>query len=304
MVRLPARPVRRRLSRLVLVVALVLVAVAQAGPLPVALASAADCRGAVGAGCAEVHVTSVGGAAVTDPATIRELQMNVCHSGIAECFEPDDMSTIEAAGMITRFAPTVVTLNEICAADIENTAAPIPAAMLRLARARRAATVFAVFAPAVNRLTGQPLRCVNGDLYGIGIVGRGTVGQVTHHVYRDQLAASDEGRVAVCAAVDGDDVCTTHLESESGAVAARQCAELLGQGGFVAGERKLTEPPAMVAGDFNLRDVAGCVPQGWGATGDGIVQHVTATGLRITATKVVPTHHTDHPALVVDLTSN
>jgi hypothetical protein len=291
------------LARLVLVVAVVLVAVAQSGPLTTAVASAGTgCRGPVGAGCVEVAITSTDGLPVVAPATVRELQMNVCHSGVASCFEPDDRSTIEAAGMVTRFLPTVVTLNEICAADIVDTASPIPAAMARIARRARDATVFAVFAPAVNRYTGEPFRCADGDLYGIGLIGRGTVGTVVHHVYRDQLASSDEERVAVCAPVDGYDICTTHLESDNGAVALRQCRELMSPTGYVSQVRaRTTRPPTMVAGDFNLRDVGACTPSTWAVTGDGVVQHVAVTGLRLTATRTVATHHTDHPALVVDL---
>lgn len=292
------------LQRLVLVVALVLVAVAQSGPLTPALAAAGTgCRGPAGEGCVEVEITATGGRPVKDPAMIRELQMNVCHSGVAPCFEPDDLSTIEAAGMITRFLPTTMTLNEICAADIIDTASPIPAAMIRIARQLRDATVFAVFAPAVNRYTGQPFRCADGDLYGIGIIGRGTVGAVSHHVYRDQLASTDEERVAVCAPTDGYDVCTTHLESDNGFVALGQCRELMNPAGYVGDVRARTaEPPTVVAGDFNLPNIGDCTPPPWTVTGDGIVQHVAATGLLVTATLTVPTQHTDHPALVVDLT--
>lgn len=273
------------------------------GPAPAAVAATvADCRGPVDGGCVEVRVTPTGGFATGAAPTLRELQMNVCHSGFATCFQPDDRSTREAALMITRYQPSVVTLNEICAEDILADSAPIPAAMFAIARDHADASMFAVFAPAVNRDTGLPYRCADGDLYGIGIVGRGTVGLATHHVYRDQFAGTNEERVAVCAPIDGAGLCTTHLESDDGVVAAGQCRELMAPAGIVDDVGYPTaRPPTVVAGDFNLRDLAGCAPPGWHVTGDGIVQHVLTYGLRIVATRVAPTRYTDHPALVVDL---
>lgn len=284
------------------ILAVVYLATLQPGPPTMAEASTvAGCRGPVAGGCVEVRITATGGHA-GPPATIRELQMNVCHSGVADCFQPADKSTIEAAGMIDRYQPTVVTLNEICASDIVDNASPVPAAMLALARRDHDPTVFALFTPAVNKFTGLQYRCVDGDMYGIGIIGRGTVGQATHHVYRDQLATTDEERVAICAPFDGNtDICTTHLESDSGAVALGQCRELLGQDGYLDQVRARTDdPPTIVAGDFNLRHIQDCAPADWSIADDDGVQQLT-TDLPLIASRTVPTHFTDHPALVTDM---
>jgi hypothetical protein len=291
----------------VLVVAVVCAAYVQGVTGPPAPAAAAStvtstCRDAVGTGCVEVRITPTGGRP-TPTRTVRELQMNLCHSGVAHCYRGAG-ATAEAAGVIDGYLPSVVTLNEICAADILDATAAIPSAMTAIARRAGDATVYELFTPAVNRTTGRPYRCTDGDLYGIGIVGRGAlVGPVGHHLYRAQYARTDEGRVAVCAPADGYDVCTTHLESDDRAVAADQCRELMNPDGYASRVRRSTdEPPMVVAGDFNLPDLRGCLPTPWLARGDGDVQHVNTTGLRFTAVWTVHMRYTDHPAFLVDLT--
>jgi hypothetical protein len=260
-------------------------------PVPATTAVASTCGATVG-GCVETKIVPLGGSG-TESSVVRVLQVNLCNSGIAHCYR-QDRSPGEAAGLVDRYRPTVVTLNEICAADVLGAVAALPAAMRQVAREQGDATVFALFASAVNRYTGRPYRCADGDLYGIGIVGRGPAPATpTHYLYRSQNPLSDEERVAVCTRI-GYTVCATHLESDATPVAAAECHELMRHVGAVH--------PIVVAGDFNLAtDVAACVPPGWGHTGDGAVQHVLTAGLRITGTRTVHMGYTDHPALLVDL---
>lgn len=234
--------------------------------------------------------------APADPSpTVRELQMNLCHSGEANCYQ-GARTTAEAAGLITRYRPFVVTLSEICAADILSADSP-----LRIAMAGIGGPVFAVFAPAVHRGTGRPFRCTDGDQYGIGIIGHGALlGTTRHYLYQHQYTISPEERVAVCAETDGYDVCTSHLESDNPGVAVNQCHELMSTD--VPDFRNATgQPPTVVAGDFNLVGIGFCVPSGWAASSDGIVQHVLSNGLRPVAIRTVHMRYTDHPALIVDL---
>lgn len=285
--------------RLLLVVAvLCLVPIQGAAADPAA--TGGTCRSTVPAGCVEAEVIPTGGHRVT-PAT-RVLQFNLCDSGQADCYT-HGRSPGEAAGVIDRYRPDLVTLNEICSRDVLRATAPITAAMTRLARADGDATAFTLFTPAIDEVTGAPYHCVNGDLYGIGIVGRGAApGPPTRYEYRSQYTRSDEGRVALCATAGDLDVCTTHLESDSAAVATRECGELLGRGGYADRFLGGADRPVVVGGDLNLgAQVSSCAP-GWGDRGDRGVQHVLWRGaVRLTSTRIVPMHFTDHPALLVDL---
>jgi hypothetical protein len=298
------RLTRWRLTRLVLVLVVVCAGCAQGHAASSTFTS--TCRGVVLAGCVETRTIVVGPAGTASP-VIHELQMNLCNSGMAECYR-NDRSPAEAAGLITRYTASVVTLNEICADNVLGIGAAIPSAMAAIARQQGDATVFAVFTPAVNRYTEMPYRCVNGDMYGIGIVGRGTAGVSAHYLYRRQYTPSDEERAAVCVVVGDYDICTTHLESDNSAVAIGQCHELMDQGGHVGDFRGTNGArPTVVAGDFNLAlggtpDIRDCVPPDWVRRGDGGVQHVLATGLRFTSTRTVHMRYTDHPALVTELT--
>lgn len=239
----------------------------------------------------------LGAAATPDATTVREIQFNLCDSGRAACFH-DGRSPGEAAGVIDRYAPTVVTLNEVCSRDVLDATAPIRAAMARVAGT---AAVVAAFTPARNSVTHGPYRCVDGDEYGIGLVVRGP-GPATaraRYLYRAQFTRTDEHRVALCVAVGGTDFCTTHLESDDRAVAAAQCRELMATD--VPAFRAAARPPTVVGGDLNL--ATACTPAGWHALGDGGVQHVLwAGGFRLASTRTVAMHDTDHPAFLVDLT--
>lgn len=261
-------------------------------------AAAGTCGDPAAHGCVLTLTVPVGPATGT-ATVVREIQFNICNSGHAECYT-HDRSPGEAAGVIDRYAPTVVTLNEICSRDVLDATAPIPTAMARVAAAEGDPTVVAAFTPAINSATHAPYRCVDGDEYGIGLVVRGP-GPATasaRYLYHVQFTRTYEHRAAVCLTVGGTDFCTTHLESDDRAVAARQCRELMDTD--VPRFRGTAAPPTVVGGDLNL--AAACTPGGWAARGDGGVQHVLwAGGFRLASTRNVAMHDTDHPALLVDL---
>lgn len=288
-------------SRLVLALALVCVLPLGAAATP-DVAAASTCADPAAQDCVQTQTILVGPARPTGN-TVRELQFNLCNSGQAACYHQDG-SPGEAAAVIDRYAPTAVTLNEICSHNVLDPAAPIPTAMARAARLAGDSTVVAAFAPALDSVTQQPYRCVNGDEYGIGLVVRGS-GPATaraRYLYRLQFARTDEHRVGLCVTVDATDFCTTHLESDDRAVAAGQCRELMDTD--LPRFRGAAAPPTVVGGDLNLGvAAAACAPAGWGARGDRGVQHVLwAGGFRLASTRIVAMHDTDHPALLVNLT--
>jgi hypothetical protein len=289
---------------------LLLLAVVWAVSIPAAASSTAassTCRDPDTQGCVQIEITSVATTASVQLGTFRELQMNLCNSGQAGCYA-HDRSPGEAAALIRRYRPVVVTLNEICARNILDPRGAISLAMAGVAGQDGDTTAFAMFTPALDRTTGMPYHCTDGDLYGIGIVGRGlAVSDPTRFLYRNQKPTTPELRAAVCATVDGYDICTTHLESDGAAVAAAQCRELMDD--HVSQFRQATaDRPTVVGGDLNLGDLGqqpalGCVPRDWHSQGDRGVQHVLWTDdFHFVAARTIHLRYTDHPALLVDLT--
>lgn len=229
------------------------------------------------------------------------LQLNLCNSGIASCYE-GGQSIPEAAGVIRSWAPDVVTLNEVCRGDVQN------ALYAAMQQAWPGQQVFWAFAPALNKAQNAPYQCANGDQYGIGIVGHlvGTTGVVTtlsgHYPDQD---GGNEGRAWLCVQAAGQyDACTTHL-SKTGSMAMTQCRYLMGMvipGTVWASGGRV---PTVVGADLNLKyrgspNAQDCVPAGWYRKGDGSVQHVLATAdLRFDFTQKIGLSHTDHPGWLV-----
>jgi endonuclease/exonuclease/phosphatase (EEP) superfamily protein YafD len=229
---------------------------------------------------------------------LRVLQMNLCDSGYARCYT--GRAVARAAALIQAEAPDVVTVNEVCAGDVE---------VLRraLAQVDGGGTVLSAFQSAGDRDTGAAFPCLDGDAYGIGLLVRAAATdryRTYHGLYPDQEARDPEERVWVCVAVvDEFSACTTHLASGIPAVAQAQCRYLLGTAlpGADLG-------PTVVGGDFNLLaggtpDVRTCVPPGYPRADDGGVQQVLSPGgYDITSARVIPMAGvTDHPALLVTL---
>jgi hypothetical protein len=229
------------------------------------------------------------------------LQLNLCNSGIAGCYE-GGQSIPEAAAVIRSWWPDVVTLNEICRGDVQDVLYPA------MQQAWSGQQAFWAFAPALNKAQNAPYQCANGDQYGIGIVGHlvgttATVTTVSGH-YPDQ-DGGNEGRAWLCVRAGGQyDACTTHL-SKTGSVALKQCRYLMNTviPGTVWTSAGRTQ--TVVGGDLNLRyggspNAQDCVPPGWFRKGDGSVQHILATNdLRFVGSRKVGLQHTDHPGWLV-----
>jgi hypothetical protein len=93
--------------------------------------------------------------------TLRVLQMNLCDSGIAACYT--GRSVAEAAAVIRAQRPDIVTLNEVCRDDVsvlEHT----------LSDGEHGSVVTRAFQAALDQRTGDPVRCRNGQQYGIGLL--------------------------------------------------------------------------------------------------------------------------------------
>ncbi|MDN5861493.1 MAG: endonuclease/exonuclease/phosphatase family protein, partial [Pseudonocardia sp.] len=210
---------------------------------------------------------------------VRVLQLNLCGSGIADCFT--GRSTAAAAEVIRAEVPDLVTLNEVCRADV--------ATLHRaLADALDTDAVTSAFQAARNARTGQAYRCRNGDEYGIGVLSRwprvpGTTADAG--IYPAQDRNDPEQRAWLClevAATPPVAVCTTHLAYTDRAVTRAQCDYLFGT--VVARLRARDPGPGdtgarvVLGADLNLGpsdspDLRSCLPPGFVSVDDGGQQH-------------------------------
>lgn len=237
------------------------------------------------------------------------LQLNLCNSGWAPCYRELNRgrAVAEAYRQVVALRPDLVTLNEVCRADVFDRLLPA------LARGWPGDRVYAAFEPARER-TGGPVRCADGDEYGIGVLGRVPaatwLGAVAFGAtYPDsrtpdggttQDAGSREERAWLCVyAVANYLGCTTHLANADGVVAANQCRYLLGRV-VPALWRRQAIVPTVVGGDLNLDSDRTCLPGWWFGRRDGEVQHVLANSPP-SGTRRIALAHTDHPAWLVTL---
>ncbi len=234
---------------------------------------------------------------------LRELQFNLCDSGIAGCYTGRSVST--AADVIRRERPDVVTLNEVCRTDVATLARAVSAA-------RNNEPVAAAFKAARNRSTGGPFRCVNGQSYGIGVVallGSSRTRYRTYSgVYPQQDLDDPEERVWVCLDLSsGLLACTTHTASTSRTIALAQCRYFLDTA-VPKVRSQIGDLPVTLGADLNLRahgtpSPQSCLPGGYGRADDGLLQDVIASnGIAVGSRTVIDMHGaTDHPALLVEL---
>ncbi|MFI9007836.1 endonuclease/exonuclease/phosphatase family protein [Actinosynnema sp. NPDC053489] len=228
-------------------------------------------------------------------ATFTVLQLNLCNSGVAGCYQ-NGLAVDEAVTVIGRRLPDVVSVNEVCLSDLPRLTAAV------------GATAEYGFAHVGNRSTGGDYQCTAGrGAYGSGVIVKEGIRTTDHGTYTAQ-DGGNEIRAWACALgeVRGFTACTTHL-STTGTTALAQCRELLPA---IALAHDPTGSPTtrhVVAGDLNLRYSPGsatnaqnCVPSGWFRKGDGDVQHVTARTLTFVSTQTYPMYRTDHPAFVVN----
>jgi endonuclease/exonuclease/phosphatase family metal-dependent hydrolase len=214
--------------------------------------------------------------------TYTVMQMNLCLSGLAECYDPAVVD--EAVERIHDARPDAVTLNEACRGDVE--------------RIARRTGYHVRFSRVIYR--GERLDCVTPGgrgLFGDAVLTKAPIESADSDDFEAQ--AGLERRRWLCVSTQVD-VCTAHLNTRSPVEVAgndKQCDELAAL---------LARRPGTVifAGDVNRREP--CAPDGAWTRTDGDagqaagLQHVYGTpDLRSPAAEVVPATHTDHDVLIV-----
>ena len=223
-------------------------------------------------------------------ATYTVLQLNLCLSGMAGCYEaaayPAGLD--DAVARIRTLRPDAVTITEACRRDAEGMAA-------RLGYSVRFARV---------RYAGAPLACVDPGgrgLFGNAVLTRAPIVGSETQAFTAQ--ADLEERRWLCASTrPGVDVCTAHLETPHTQVAASardaQCLELAD---VLSGR---SSRAFVFGGDVNRRDT--CAPRtAWGRADSAAaqapgIQHVYGGGdLRAPVAEVLPSTFSDHDMLMV-----
>ncbi len=240
------------------------------------------------------------------------LQLNLCNSGLASCYTRynNGRAVGEAYNVILSRRPDLVTLNEVCRADVMTSLYPAMAASFPGSQA------FWAFQPAGNRAAGgQPYLCRNGDQYGIGILGHVRTADwagvtIFSGLYPQQDTGANEMRAWVCAAAVNNYVaCTTHLTNTSGTIALQQCKQLMDVQVPAVRNAVGASLPVVVSGDLNLRyggspNVQNCVPPGYYRKGDGNVQHFTTTAnMTFSFSQRIALQYTDHDGWLVGVTT-
>jgi endonuclease/exonuclease/phosphatase family metal-dependent hydrolase len=231
---------------------------------------------------------------------VRVLQLNLCDSGIATCYT--GRSVAEAARVIRAERPDIVTLDEVCRGDVSVLAHALSAAA-------SGSTVTPAFEPTPEQHGSAPVRCRNGQEYGIGLLARARPGghTISGGHYPAQDPVDTEKRVWLCLHLASFYACATHLASTSAAVALEQCRYLMDTA-IPAVRAREGDAPVILGGDFNLTDARApdpqsCMPSGFVRTDDGARQDVVAsTAFTVTDTRTIDMlGTTDHPGLLVDL---
>jgi endonuclease/exonuclease/phosphatase family metal-dependent hydrolase len=213
------------------------------------------------------------------------LQMNLCLSGLAGCYDPAVVD--EAVTRIREARPDAITLNEGCRSDV--------------ARIARRTGYHASFTRVIYG--GELLRCARPagrGLFGDAVLTRTAIERSEHQDFEGQ--AGPERRRWLCVTTGGVDVCTAHLNTRSAVEVAgndAQCAELAA---LLA--RRAARRPVVFGGDVNRRD--SCAPEGFWTRTDASarqapgLQHVYGSAeLRSPSAEVLPAAHSDHDILVV-----
>jgi endonuclease/exonuclease/phosphatase family metal-dependent hydrolase len=265
---------------------------AQAGATPDAPA------GSTRAPVPAVAASPVPGVSVAGPAPFVLLQMNLCNSGMALSCYSFGKAVDEAAANIRRYAPDLVTLQEVCRNDVYAGKGwgKLAQAMADLYGSAR---VSAIFVPARNRYTGLPYRCVSGEQFGVALLHHGGGRDQRHGWYRSQ-DPSDEERAWTCGTVVQGKLtgCTTHLSTDPD-IALRQCRELMS-----TLKSPWVMPEVIVAGDLNLRllpgqpyDVRNCAPAYLNKNDDWLQQVFFSRSIPWVEGRSEKMRWTDHPLL-------
>jgi endonuclease/exonuclease/phosphatase family metal-dependent hydrolase len=220
------------------------------------------------------------------------MQMNLCLSGLAGCYDPAAHPAVvdEVVARIRAAQPDAVTVNEACRGDA--------------ARIARGSGYHLRFSTVVY--AGELLRCVDPGgrgLFGDAVLTRARVVASENLPFAAQGGLEERGWLCVTTGRDLD-VCTAHLStrrtSASAATNDAQCAELTA---LLA--RRAADRPVAFGGDVNR--VGSCAPRGLWTRTDGSadqapgVQHAYGSddALRSPAAQVLPTRLSDHDVLLV-----
>jgi len=220
------------------------------------------------------------------------LQMNLCLSGFAGCFDDTQYPKIveEAIDVIRARKPKAVTFNEACSGDAARIAR-------RTGYRMRFATVL---------ISGAPLECIDPGgrgVFGNAVMTKEAITDSTDRAFTAQ-AGSEERRWICVGTARGVEVCTTHL-STRGSDAARaandgQCVELAA---ILAGSAD--GGPTIAAGDINRQD--SCAAAGmWTLTDAEAVQlpgiqhsYGSAEDFLAPQVEIVPATFTDHDFMLI-----
>lgn len=236
-----------------------------------------------------------------------ELQLNLCNSGIARCYQ-NGTSIPEGGELIYGLGPNLVTVNEICMKDVTTQL------QRYLAEAWPEDYTYSAFMPAIDKRTSTGYRCKNGDFYGSAVIGRVPAAQwvgvdVWGGLYTSQDGGNEQRTFACANAVGDHFACTTHLSARTKAVALEQCKALMFDAlPYLQGLGDI-QGKTVVGGDFNLKyntsiaeNVQNCVPERYIRKDDGDVQHVVfSDDYKFRGTQELVLGSTDHPALEVKL---
>jgi hypothetical protein len=247
--------------------------------------------------------------------TFRELQLNLCNSGVAHCYT-GGRSIDEAASLMyvlsnSATPPDLVTLNEVCYNDIASYLA------YTMGDIWPADDIFFMFAAAIDGNSGAqqlPFQCTNGDAFGSAIIGHVPDSQYygmdsLYGLYTAQNTEQEKRTFGCVYLVGHFYTCVTHLVNANESIAMNQCNALMSSAIPYFKSYEGVDLPTVAAGDLNLKhaggayDVQNCVPAGYYRKGDGDVMHVMATNnIAFQRTDSFGMSFTDHNAFFVTLT--
>ncbi|MEN3305302.1 MAG: hypothetical protein V7603_1504 [Micromonosporaceae bacterium] len=224
--------------------------------------------------------------------------MNLCDSGWARSCYSSGRAVAEAVAKIHRYAPDLVTVQEVCHDDVYSADGwgPLAQAMADL---YGDAHIVVDFVPAADRRTDEGLRCVNDQFYGVATIHHDGGSDVHYGWYRSQDSTPEE-RAWTCTTVVVGRLtgCTTHLSTHRD-VAMRQCHELMS-----ILDSPWVLPDVVVSGDFNLtanpgrpHNVRDCVPAGYHRRSDNSLQQVFFSNMSWIQGGYARMRWTDHPVL-------
>jgi endonuclease/exonuclease/phosphatase family metal-dependent hydrolase len=231
-----------------------------------------------------------GGSSPAASSTYTLMQMNLCLSGLADCYDKTAYPAVvqEAVARIREARPDAITFNEACRRDV--------------VRIARRAGYHLRFSRVIYR--GERLRCVRPGgrgLFGDAVLTEAAVERTDSHDFEAQAGIERRRWLCVTTRV-GVEVCTAHLNTRSPIELAgneAQCAELA-----ALLERRASARTVIFGGDVNRR--GSCAPDGfWTRTDTSAdqapgLQHVYGSdALRSPSAEVVSAIHTDHDVLLV-----